>query len=285
MLEEAARAGAVAEHQVPADDAVRVREAVRELRRLREQQQARRLRAVRRQDDGLRPLLDFALLGVEIDDAGDASAVVDRNLAHVAVRADFAFARLLAIGSMVTAELDRARTWHPKPEHMPQLHARGAAHVRVRDDRQRARDDVNPSFLAAMLNSAPELFSGTRRHRIVLRHRRHERRIHAQPGDAHLPFGLHVVRLQLFVGDRPVRHAGAGRNRRIGRQLVELVRQMAPAAAAVGDRAAADDAAIAVGAGRGLVLVVPAERVALPRRIAHQPIFRAWLSFNHSSLV
>src|SRR4029450_8624733 len=44
-------------------------------------------------------------------------------------------------------------------------------------------------------------------------------------------------------------------------------------AAAVGDGAAADDAAVAVGARRRLLFVVLAECVALPRRMAHRGIF------------
>src|SRR5688572_5207376 len=47
---------------------------------------------------------------------------------------------------------------------------------------------------------------------------------------------------------------------------------MPPAAAAVGDRAAADHAAVTVSARRGLLFVVPAKCVALPCGIAHQPI-------------
>src|SRR5262245_13819087 len=51
---------------------------------------------------------------------------------------------------------------------------------------------------------------------------------------------------------------------------------MAPAAAAIRDGAAADDAAVAVSPGPRLVLVVSPERVALPpRRVAHQSIVDA----------
>ncbi len=136
-----------------------------------------------------------------------------------------------------------------------------------------------------MLNSAPELFSGTGRHRIILRHRCDERGIHPQARDTHFPFGLDVVRLDLLVGDRPVRHARPRRNRLIAGELVELVGEMAPAAAAVGHRTAADDHAIAVRARGCFFRVVAAERVALPRRIAHQAIFQRLVAIQPLVLV
>src|SRR5688572_6743060 len=60
---------------------------------------------------------------------------------------------------------------------------------------------------------------------------------------------------------------------------------MAPAAAAVCDRAAADHAAVAVRTGGRLLRVVPAERVALARRIAHQPIFLGLIAIQPLVLV
>ena len=65
-----------------------------------------------------------------------------------------------ASGSIVTAELDRALTWHPKPEHMPQLtHADrppyGLEMIAIGPSTTR-----QPSFAAPILNSAPEALSG-----------------------------------------------------------------------------------------------------------------------------
>ncbi len=88
-------------------------------------------------------------------------------LASTEISRTYEFARIShrpvfsAIGIIVTAELDRARTWHPKPEHMPQCtHAArpmyGSEIIAIG-----LGTEVNPSFAAATSNNAPELLSGS----------------------------------------------------------------------------------------------------------------------------
>ncbi len=174
-LKEPARAGAVAEHQILADDAVRVREAVGKFRRLREQQQACRLRSVRGQHDGFRALLYLALLAVEIHDAGDAAAVVDRNLAHVAVGADFTFAGLLRQRQHRDGRARSCAHVAAIPRADAAIHARGASHVGARDDRERPGNDGQPQLLGGDVEERTRALQRDRRHRIILRHRRDER--------------------------------------------------------------------------------------------------------------
>ena len=95
MFEERAGGDAVAEHHILSDHAARVRQAIGEAGRLRHQQQASRLRAIGGQDHRLGLLTHFAFLRVEINDAGHPAAVVDGDLAHVALHANFAAAGFL----------------------------------------------------------------------------------------------------------------------------------------------------------------------------------------------
>ena len=82
---------------------------------------------------------------------------------------------------------------------------------------ERAGHDGQSQFRRRGIEQRARTLERHGRQRIVFRHRRDERRIYAQAGNAHLPFGLGVVRLEFLVGDRPVRHAcarGNGRDRR-----------------------------------------------------------------------
>jgi hypothetical protein len=110
-----------------------------------------------------------------------------------------------------------------------------------------------------------------RRQRIILRHRRKKRRIDALARNSDFPFGFRIIRLQLLVGDRPVRQSAA-RNRPFMGGFVEFIREVPPTAGPVGHRPAAHDAPITVRAWARFFLVIAAEGVALPRRIAHQPV-------------
>ncbi len=271
VLEQAARVRTVADHEVLADDAARVREAVREARRLRQQQQTRGLGPVGRQHDDLRLLEVLALVGVEVSRTGDAAARVDRDLAHVAPGPNFAIAarhrerqhrdRRARARAHVTAEA-RAHS---------AVHARGPAHVGARDDRERAWDHRETQLARGRLEQRARRLHRHGRHGVILLHRCHERRVHTQPRNAHLPFRLRVVRFDFVVRDRPVREARA-RDLADMARFVELPRQMPPAAPAVGHGAAANDAAIGMRARRRFLLVRAAERISLPRWIAHQAI-------------
>ena len=150
--------------------------------------------------------------------------------------------------------------------------ASGTALVAARDDCQGAGHHGE----AELLGSGPEQCAGRffryRRHRVILRHRRDEGRIDALTGDAHLPLGLRVVGLKFIVRNGPISQTGTG-DLADGAGFVELPGQVPPTAAAVGDGAAAHDAAGAVGSGFSLIFVSPAERITLAGPIAHEPIF------------
>ena len=157
----------------------------------------------------------------------------------------------------------------------PAMDARRPAHVRLGNNRHGTRDRGQAKFFCRHFEQRTRALERQRRDRVGLRHRRKEGRIHAEARNPHLPFSLRVVRLELLVGDRPVRHAGAGRDGLVVRQLVELVRQVAPAAAPVGDGPAAHDHPVAVRPGDGLLLLGPAESVPLLGGVGHQAIFGA----------
>ena len=167
--------GPVAGHQVPSDQTAGVRQPVRETGRLRQQQQASRLRGIGGQDHRLRPLTHLAFLSIEINDAGYAAALVDRNLAHIALHADFAAARLLGDrkhgdrGTGSRAHLASvARTDSA-------VDARVAAHIRLGNDRERPGNGGQSEFSRRGIEQRARTLEGHGRHRIVFRHRRDER--------------------------------------------------------------------------------------------------------------
>ena len=98
----------------------------------------------------------------------------------------------------MTAELDLALTWHPKPEHIPQLMHAGAALIRLADNRGDIGNDGQAKFGGRHLEQGAGSLRGQRRYRIGLRHRRKEWGIDAQARDAHLPLGLGVVGFHLL---------------------------------------------------------------------------------------
>src|ERR1700682_6220270 len=67
---------------------------------------------------------------------------------------------LSATGSIVTAELDLALTWHPKPEHMPQFTHAERPPYGLEMIAMGPSTTVQPSFAAPILKSAPDAFSG-----------------------------------------------------------------------------------------------------------------------------
>ena len=89
MFEERANIDHVAEHHMLSHHAARVRQPLGETSRLRHQQKAGRLGGVCGKDNRLRLLAYLALLGIEINDASHATAVIHGDLAHVALHPNF----------------------------------------------------------------------------------------------------------------------------------------------------------------------------------------------------
>ena len=122
MFEEPARVAGISRHQVSAHHAVGVRQAVWKAVRFRHQQKPRRFQAIGRQHhrfgfleylpssgrQNRRPLLPCRSYRPRF--RGRSCACESRTGPVFS-----------AIGIMVTAELDLAFTWQPKPEHIPQL--------------------------------------------------------------------------------------------------------------------------------------------------------------------
>ncbi len=95
VLEHGADIAAGVEHEVLADEAARIGEAIRKLRVRGVQQQARRFGAIRRNDHGARFLETLALVAIKVGDTGGAPALVGTNLEHIALGANFAAAGCL----------------------------------------------------------------------------------------------------------------------------------------------------------------------------------------------
>src|SRR4029077_2847699 len=86
MFEETYGAGVAIEHQVFADEAAGVGEAVRELPVGGEQEQARGFRAVGTNDDNFSFLQMSVALFIEINGAGDAAQLIRFNSMNIGIR-------------------------------------------------------------------------------------------------------------------------------------------------------------------------------------------------------
>ncbi len=227
----------VVEHQVPADEAARVREAVRMPARLREEEEPGRLRAVGGEHDrpGGLGLLDA--LGVQVHHARHASLRARLDARHDAAVADLAAAGPLGHGDhrrqrrRLRADLARLTPAEAAVD------ARGPLVVGSRQDRQRGRLRGVAGPCGAV---AQEHAGGLDRHGghgIAARSRRVAGARLA--GYAHLPVDLGVVGLELVVGDGPVGEGRPG-NRAEQAALTEVDGPEAPVVRREVQAAAAD---------------------------------------------
>jgi hypothetical protein len=234
---------------------------------------ARRFRAVGRQHHALGLLEDLAIVVLlfKVGDAGGAASGIDIDLAHIAVHADLAIAG---------GDRDRQQR-HGRGRARLHLAAIARAHAAIDagaaaivghgDDGRHIGCDGQVQLGGRLLHQRAGTFQRQRRAGIGPGHRRDQRRLQVGAADADFPFGLGVIGLQLGIAHRPVGDAGAGHGAE-ARSLVEFPRQVPPGRGAVGDGAAADDAAVIVVAGRGFLARIAAEGVLLDLGIGQQHV-------------
>ncbi len=243
MFEHGVRRRTLIEHEMFAHHAARVRETVGKAAARGVEEQARRLRAVRGQDDRPGLLEVFALVAVEIVHPGGASARVGRHAIHIALRAHLAASRRLSLRNHGEQRRGLRPRLAAETHAESAVHASRAAAKRLRRNRHGRRKRMQPQLSCTALEQHARRFHRQRRHGIGLGARRIERTRIGKPRHPDLPLHLGVVRLELLVGNRPVSEPGAGDGAQ-ETSLFEVDLVKAPEVRRVVDAAAADQARI-----------------------------------------
>ena len=201
LWNEAADADAGRIGQVLADDAAGVGQALRELRRGRVEEDARRLaRAGRQHDDAGADAIVARGARVHVGDAVGQPGRVHRDLARHRAGDD----REPAGRNRRRQEHGRRGEVRVRPAAAAALAAvvaRGAPVVRLGQDRQPRRDDRDVQLLGRLLDQQLVAARPGRRQKNAVRL---VRQVLLRAEDADQPIDLVVVRLQIVVGDRPV---------------------------------------------------------------------------------
>src|SRR6266852_2404711 len=210
MLENGVGDTAAVEHEVFADDAAGIGEAVGKLLVRGEEKQAGRFRAVGADYDGFCFLQVRVALFVEVDRSGDAAVVVHFDAMDVGVGANFAAAGFFryADGGGEGAGLCADFAAEGKAE--AAIYAGAASGARLGKNGHRSGEGMPAELARGTLENYAGTFHGKRRHGIGLGARRIEGAGAGEARDADFPFDLGVVRLEIGVGDGPIAQIGAG---------------------------------------------------------------------------
>ncbi len=210
MLENGGGDTAAVEHQVFANDAAGVGEAVGKLLVGGEEKQSRSFRAVGADHHSFGLLQMRVALFVEVDGAADAAVVVHFDAMDVGVRADFAAAGFLRHADGGGEGAGLCADFAAEGQAEAAIDAGASPRARLRKDGH-GRGEGMPAELArgAFKNYARTLHR-ERRHGVGLGARRIEGAGAGETGDTDFPFDFSVVGLEIGVGDGPVAQIGAG---------------------------------------------------------------------------
>ena len=286
IVEQGGSAAGIAAEQIFANHAAGIGQPVREAFGFRQQQQARRRRAVGAQHHRLGFLEDFTVIveRLEIDRPGDLAAIVGGNIVHIGIGADFA----VAAGFRQGQQRNRRTGTRFHLAGIARAHAAivagRPAHIGQGDDRRGIGHHRPAEFLGADPQQGAGAFLRQRRQRIGFGHGRDEGRIQALARDADFPLRLGVIGLHLGIAHRPIGDIGAG-NVAKAAGFIEFPRHVTPVAGAIGHGAAADHTAITIVEQRRFFIGVGAEGCNLPLGIAEQPVLRGGIAVEQFVLV
>src|SRR5215472_14403648 len=196
--------GAAVRHQIFSYQPAGIRQSVRTLRRTRQQQQSRCLRAVGAQNHGLRLLPNGVLLRIKIQRADRSSVLVHLDLVNVTVRPDFTAPRPFRHGKGGRQRRRLRPDFAAKPQTEPAVHTGTSSRSRLRQDRHWRWIWVIPQFPRRSFKHYAVSLYRQWRHRVRLRPRRVKRTRACQPRNSNLPVHLRVVRLQVRIRYRPI---------------------------------------------------------------------------------
>src|SRR5258708_16846555 len=210
MLEKGVGDTAAVEHEVFADDAAGMGEAVGKVLVRGEEKEAGRFRAVGADYDGFCFLQVRVALFVEVDRSGDAAVVVHFDAMDVGVGANFAAAGFFryADGGGEGAGLCADFAAEGKAE--AAIYAGAASGARLGKNGHRSGEGMPAELARGTLENYAGTFHGKRRHGIGLGARRIEGAGAGEARDADFPFDLGVIRLEIGVGDGPIPQLSPG---------------------------------------------------------------------------
>src|SRR6266436_1344869 len=210
MLENGVGDTAAVEHEVFADHAAGIGEAVGKLFVGGQQKQAGSLRAVGADYDGFCFLQMRVALLVKVDRASHAAVVVHFDAMDVGVGANFAAAGFFRYADGGGEGAGLCADFAAEGQAEAAIYAGAASGARLGKNGHRSGEGMPAELARGTLENYAGTFHGKRRHGIGLGARRIEGAGAGEARDADFPFDLGVIRLEIGVGDGPIAQIGAG---------------------------------------------------------------------------
>src|SRR5580704_12320021 len=200
---------AAVEHQILADIAAAIGEAIGKLLVGGEQEQTRSFRAVRADDDGFGFLALDVSPGVEINGAGGAAGGVKFDAMNVGIRADFAAAGFFGHANRGGEGAGCCADFATERQTEAAIDTSAASGARLGKYGHGRGKWMPAEFARGAFENYTAGFHREWRHGISLRARRIERAGVGLARDADLPFNSGVVGLEVGVGYGPIGESGA----------------------------------------------------------------------------
>jgi len=210
FVENAHRDSAGVEHEILADVAAGIGEAIRKLFVGGKQEEAGGFRAIGGNDYGLGLLSVGVTLGIEIRGTDGAATVVEFDFVDVGIRADFAVASFFGHANGGGERTGFCADLTPEAQTKTTIDASTAAGVRLGKNGHGRRKRMPTELASGTFKNYAAGFYGKRGHGIRLGTRRIEGTGAGESGDADFPFDLGVVGLKVGIGDGPIHEIGAG---------------------------------------------------------------------------